>query len=169
MIKHAFFGLAAIIMTASCAPTPQGPTVASRLGGTPMISGGDFSSGGGITVAADIREKDGQTLVCGAWAESRQQSILTRNSANRVVSRGVVFLNGERLVQNFLFMNKVEPKASYAGAQAGCRLIERPWRASDSNAGLLIRIPRQTITCEGEGIGRFCVTFTDTGRPGAGT
>lgn len=161
--------LAATLVLLSCAPVPRGQSVVSQLGNAPTVSGGTFSSGGGITVAADLRERGGNTLVCGVWAESNKQSILTKNSANRVVSKGVIFLNGERLVQNFLFMNKVDPAPSYAGRDAGCRLLDRPWQASDANADLLIRIPRQIITCEGEGLRRFCVTFDDRGRPGAGT
>lgn len=161
--------IAAALALASCAPVPPGQSVVSQLSSTPMLTGGTFSSGGGISVAADLRERDGNTLVCGVWAESNNQSILTKNSANRVVSKGVIFLNSERLVQNFLFMKKVDPAQSYAGKEAGCRLLDRPWQANDANADLLIRIPRQIITCEGRGLRRFCVTFDDQGRPGAGT
>ena len=39
-------------------------------------TGGTAGNGGngGITVAADAQEYDGRTLVCGVWAQSRQQS-----------------------------------------------------------------------------------------------
>lgn len=168
-MRNVFLSLMCATMVASCAPTGQ--KAVARLSDTPIVSGGKYTSGGGISVAADIRESNGSTLVCGVWAESRSQSVLTKNKAGRVVSKGSIFLGNERVVQNFLFMNKVEPSASYAGQEAGCLLLDRPWTAADAQRTPLIRIPRQLVYSDGGGDfvgGSFLIYFNDTGRPEAG-
>lgn len=165
--KIAFLAVCATIL-ASCAPSGQ--RAVARLGDTPTVSGGEYSSGGGISVAADIRNSNGSMLVCGVWAQSRAQSILTKGKASRVVSHGSIFLGQERIVQNFLFMNEVAPAPSYAGQEAGCLLLDRAWTEADANRPLLIRIPRQIVARENlEFGGGLTVVFTDTGRPEAGT
>ncbi|MEM8581876.1 MAG: hypothetical protein AAGF50_11835 [Pseudomonadota bacterium] len=169
MVKKLCLSFVCAAIVAGCAPTGQ--KAVARLSDTPVVSGGKYTSGGGISVAADVRESNGSTLVCGVWAESRAQSVLTRNKAGRVVSKGSVFLGNERIAQNFLFMNKVEPSASYAGQEAGCLLLDRPWSAADAQKTPLIRIPRQLVYNDGGGDfvgGGFLIYFNDTGRPEAG-
>ena len=76
-----------------------GPQSLASLGETPALGGGSFSSGGGVTIAADIREKNGQTLLCGVWAQSREQSILTKGRASSVLPKARVELNGKQIAQ----------------------------------------------------------------------
>ncbi|MEM8800803.1 MAG: hypothetical protein AAGF15_12085 [Pseudomonadota bacterium] len=133
------------------------------------MTGGVYSSGGGLSVAAELREAQGQTLVCGVWAQSKQQSILTKNMARGVIDTGSIFLGRERVAQNFLFMKEVEPSENYAGQEAGCLLLDRPWQAADAQRVPLVRIPRQVLVHEDDEAGGLLVTFTDTGRPEAGS
>ncbi|MBS4009756.1 MAG: hypothetical protein KGZ72_03265, partial [Roseovarius sp.] len=55
----------AALALAGC--TVAGPKMVARLGADPVLSGGSYSSGGGLTVAADIREQQGRVLLCGVW------------------------------------------------------------------------------------------------------
>lgn len=162
LIAMSFFGF-----LTSCAPASQ--DVVSRLGDSPVVTGGTFTSGGGLSVAAELRESEGQTLVCGVWAQSRQQSILTKGKAQRVINTGSIFIGRERVVQNFLFMNEVDPSASYAGKESGCLLLDRAWSASDAQQTPLVRIPRQVVHKEIDEAGGLIVYFVDTGRPEAGS
>lgn len=159
-------------LLASCTTTAAGQKATGRLSDAPVVSGGKYTSGGGISVAVDVRNSNGSTLVCGVWAESRAQSALTVGKASRVVSKGSIFFGDERLVQNFLFMNKVDPSASYAGKEAGCLLLDRPWTAADEQRTPLIRFPRQQVYKDGGDSfvgGGFVVYFIDTQQPEAGT
>ena len=158
--------LAASALLAACSPATDTRTVA-RLGPDPALAGGSYSSGGGITVAADVREKDGRTMVCGVWAQSRQQSVLTKHKARGVLDTGAVALGGETLVRGLRFMTEVAPMAEYGGQQARCAVTQRPWRQGDAGRRAEIRLPRQVVEVEIDEAGGFAVTFQPSG-PGAG-
>ena len=87
MIRTATFLAAGVFLTA-CG-VASGPQTVSRLGSDPVLSGGSYDSGGGLTVAVDVQEYQGQTMVCGAWAQSDQQSILTKGKAKPRSRRAV--------------------------------------------------------------------------------
>ena len=130
MIRHAVF-IALATALAGCAAA-TGPRIVAQLGSDPVLSGGSYSTGGGLTVAADIREYQGRTLVCGVWAQSDQQSILTKGKARGVVATGSVSVAGQTVVRGLGFMNEVPPMADYAGQEAGCTLTDRAWQAGDA-------------------------------------
>jgi len=159
--------LTAGALLAACS-VAQGQQVVARLGADPVLSGGSYSTGGGITVAVDVREKDGKTMVCGVWAQSDQQSILTGHKAKGVLDTGAVSLGGETLVRGLRFMKEVPPMAGYGGQEGRCTVVPRPWQPGDAARRAEIRIPRQVVHVEiDEGGGGFAVTFKQSG-PGAG-
>ncbi|WP_135502009.1 hypothetical protein [Roseovarius aestuariivivens] len=133
----------------SCAPAGQPAT--ARLGDDPMLSGGRYTSGGGLSVAVSVREAQGRTLVCGVWAESEQQSILTKNVASRVIATGSIYLGNERVAQDLLFMRKVAPQPAYGGMESGCILSVRAWGPGDAQKPVSVQIPRQIVANEAEG------------------
>lgn len=155
---------AALLM--SCAP-PSTPATA-KLGEDPVLSGGRYTSGGGLTVAASVREARGQTLVCGVWAQSEQQSVLTKNVERNVLSSGAVFLGGERLVQDLFFMREVDPQPSYAGLPANCELVARAWQPGDEAKQVTVAIARQVVADERDSDGTGPVFYFEPGEPAAG-
>lgn len=165
MIRYAV--LMTLGMTIAGCGAATGPQIVARLGADPVLSGGTYSSGGGLTVAADLQEYQGRTLICGVWAQSEAQSILTKGKARGVVATGNVSVAGQTLVRGLTFMNEVAPMADYAGQEAGCTLTDRPWPTGDGDARVAIRIPRQVVHVEADEQGGFLVTFKQTG-PGAG-
>lgn len=156
-----------IALVAGCSATLT-PQILAPLGPDPVLSGGTYSSGGGITVATDLRERDGRTMVCGAWAQSRQQSVLTKGVEHRVLGSGSVALDGQALVRGLLFMRETEPLESYAGAEAGCIVTDRPWRPGDEARRPTIAIPGQVVYRDSDEGGSIIVNFRQTGS-GAGT
>ena len=157
-------GILALGLAACTTVQPAGN---ATLGANPVLDGGTFSSGGGLTVAAEIRESAGQTAVCGVWAQSERQSVLTKFKAERVIETGSVAVNGETVVRGLQFMPEVTPMGDYAGAQATCVRTERPWSARDTGAQVAIRIPQQIVVYEPDVSGVLKVEFKPTG-PGAG-
>ncbi|WP_164989215.1 hypothetical protein [Roseovarius sp. A46] len=166
MIRSAMtFAAAGLLAGCTAATAPQ--TVA-RLGADPVLSGGSYDSGGGITVAIDLRERDGRTMVCGVWAESRQQSILTNNKAKGVLDTGAVAVGGKTVLQGLRFMKEVPPMADYGGQEAHCAVTSRAWQPGDAARRAEIGIPRQVVHVEDDEFGgTFAVWFRPTG-PGAG-
>lgn len=165
--RNLFLSIFALSLAACAAPRTE--TVA-RLSTAPTLSGGTYTSGGGITVAADIREENGQTLVCGVWALSRGQSVLTKFAERRVLGTGSVYLGRERIVSDLLFMQRVDPAPSYGGMEARCIKTSRVWSASDTALRPRISMSRQVVANESHGIFGFggpVVWFRPTG-PGAG-
>ncbi|WP_339106768.1 hypothetical protein [Roseovarius rhodophyticola] len=170
MIKSAMKTTASALVLMSAATAGWAAT--SKLSPSHVVSGGEYSSGGGISVAAEVRNHSGRTLVCGVWAQSRQQSVLTSLVERRVLGSGSVFLGRERVVHGLLFMNEVAPSQNYANLPAGCVLTNRAWQPTDAQKEVKIRIPRQVVNNNRGGSryggGGVVVTFKQTG-PGAGT
>lgn len=166
-LRGAIMGFSALVLS-SCAPAPQ--VVTSTLGPAPVLDGGSYTSGGGITVAAEIQQINGMTALCGVWAESvsARQSVLTKGVAGRVVATGSAVVDGAAIHRGLLFMRKVPPMDDYAGQTAHCVITERPWQAGDDARSVDIRIPRQVVHRETGGLGSIgmVITFRQTG-PGA--
>lgn len=150
---------------AACAPV--GEIATARLGPAPVVSGGHYTSGGGISVAADVREDQGRTLVCGVWALGPRQSILTKLAERQVLDSGSVFVGRERVVHGLLFMRQVDPALDYGGQEAGCVRLDRPWQAGDAERPVMVRIPRQVVADESDEMAGPVVEFIQSG-PGAG-
>ncbi|WP_299849744.1 hypothetical protein [uncultured Roseovarius sp.] len=160
--------LISTLAMASCT-TYVGQTYSALLGDDLLLSGGSYSSGGGITLAAEFREKDGRTLLCGAWAQSKEQSILTKGVAKNVLASGAIYQGRDRVAQGLSFMQEVAPTAEYTGSDALCRLTERPWKAGDDAQDFTIRLPRKLVYQDVDDLGGgIFVYFTQTG-PGAGS
>ena len=159
------FGLVAALMLAGCASVQDAGV--ARLGDAPALGGGSYDSGGGLTVAADLREQDGFAVVCGVWAQSLQQSVLTKGAETRVLGSGAVFVGDRAAVRGLVFMNEVAPAQSYAGAMANCVQTEVPWTEGDTATQVTIRIPRQVVYRDADDDGVIEVYFEPTG-PGAG-
>lgn len=99
----------------------NGPASAATLGASPVLGGGEYSTGGGITVAVELRRaKGGGLALCGAWAESRRLPIYLRGKGRDVLARGSVTQGDRVLVQGLEFLPEVAPGESYGGAEASC-------------------------------------------------
>ena len=163
--------IAAVAMLSACVAPTLG-RYSAPLGSDPALGGGTYTSGGGVTVAADVREKDGKTLVCGVWAQSRWQSALTSGvglARDKVIGSGTVYLGDEAVARGLTFMHEVPPMADYAAQTAGCELTDRPWQTGDAARPVAVRIPGRTVVVDvDEWGGGVIVDFRPTG-PGAGT
>ncbi len=164
MMKSLLTMIACGVFMVAC--TQVVSTSVSRLGQTPVVDGGKYTSGGGLTIAAELRNNQGQTMLCGVWAQSRQQSILTKNVKNKVMGVASFFVGKERIHSGFVFMNEVPPSPSYAGQNANCITLERPWRAEYETNGR-IHIPRVLVYGDYDPFGGPRVYFIQEG-PRAG-
>lgn len=132
------------------------------------IGGGEWSSGGGITAVARVLQRDGATVVCGAWTTDRQ-SVLSVPYNRDVMQVGSVYLAGERLVQNLAFMTYVPEADSLAGVQARCVASGEAWRPEFAEAEPRLRFPRLAIAQDGgdeeSGGSGDTTVFRETPRP----
>ncbi len=160
--------LATALLTLSACTAGHGTVDRARLGDAPVLSGGTYSTGGGVTIAADIREKNGATQICGVWAQSRQQSVLSKGTARDVVDKGAVFLGDRALVRGLSFMTEVPPAASYAGNEAGCILTDHRWPGPAARRQLRLRIPGHLVSREIDDPGGGSFVYFRSGGPGAG-
>ena len=125
------------------------------------VGGGEWSSGGGITIAARAFERNGVTVICGAWTMDRQ-SVVTSELNDAVLEAGSVFLDGDRAVQNLSFMRLVRYSDNIAGEQANCVASVRPWKAEYAAVPARVRIPRMAFPLDAD-TGNFAV-FRETQR-----
>lgn len=138
MFKPAFLSALLIVLSS----TAHAGSV--TLGPAAVLSGGDYSTGGGLTVAVEARAIEGKLGLCGVWAQSEAMSAYTRRAAPRVLARGIVLIDGKVVARNLNFLKRVRPSASYTGAPSACTVLNRPWSARDT-ANLSVRIPRQKV------------------------
>ena len=162
MIRPATALVTGAFLTACSVAT--GPQTVARLGSDPLLFGGTYDSGGGITLAVDLQENQGRTMVCGVWAQSDQQSILTKGKAKEVLDTGSVAIGRDTVVRGLRFMKEVSPLADYGNQQAACLMTDRAWQP-----GLRadVRLPRQVVHVETDEMGGFTISFVPSG-PGAG-
>jgi len=151
MTKAGKISLAMIFAAGLGACSINVPAGNAVLGGAPTLGGGTFTSPGGLTIAVDARNINGRTGICGVWAESVNQSVMTRNAAPKILDSGGVTLAGEAVAQGLGFLREVDPVQSYAGLQANCITTDRPWRAGDEARPLGIHIPRQIVVNDLDG------------------
>jgi len=137
----------------------------THLGATPVLAGGTYDSGGGITVAAELKNINGQTMICGAWSQSLHQSILTKRVEYRLLQTGSIHVDGRAIRRGLGFMNEVAPQSTYAGQTAHCIAPRKPVA---SDAKIDIRIPNQAVYRDIDMNGGIVVRYTHNG-PGAGT
>jgi len=156
-----------ILLGTACTQAREYPL--ERLGPAPVLGGGSYSTGGGITVAVELRQINGHLGLCGVWAESRQLAAVVKHRAKDVLSKGTIVLDGRILTQNFDFLRQVAPAKSYAGDLAGCVELAMPWSAEAAAGHLEIRIPRQLVYFDdnewNDDGGGPRVTFRDKGLP----
>lgn len=164
-MKHILILTAGLL--AACGTVSQTAIATVPLGPDPVVSGGTYSSGGGVSIAVDVRENDGKTMLCGVWAQSRAQSVLTKRVEPKLLGSASVSFGDSVLARGFLFMPEVDPAPDYAGQEARCLVTERAWQAGDESRRPQIHIPAQVVHIESDDIGSFAVTFRQTG-PGAG-
>ena len=126
------------------------------------IGGGQWSSGGGITVVARAFERNGVTVICGAWAMD-SQSGPTRDYNDDVLEAGSVFLDGDRAVQNLSFMRLVPYSDNIAGEQANCVATGLSWKADYTTSPARVRLPRMVFEGLDAEMGEF-VKFRETRR-----
>lgn len=125
------------------------------------LAHGSFTSGGGLTIAAELRPTAaGGTALCGVWAESAGQSSYTVGEARRIVRLASVSIDGRRVTQNLGFLPQVAPQLDYAGQPARCRALDLPWREGRVPE---IFIPRQQISSAKGGGSDPTISFRQTG------
>jgi len=101
-----------------------------RLGPGLTLAHGSFSTGGGMTVATELRRTaSGGTALCGAWSESESRSVYTAGHAQRILAGASVYVQGERIATGLGFLPTIRPRLDYAGAPARCTALGLPWRA----------------------------------------
>jgi len=132
----------------------------NTLSGRVTLSHGSYSSGGGLTIAAELRPKDGRTALCGTWAQSERQSSYTSGAARNIVQLASVYVEGQRIYQDLGFMPQTAPRLDYAGAPARCVLTDLPWRAGRVPE---VFLPRQQISHSTGGGSDRNITFRQTG------
>ncbi len=125
------------------------------------VGGGEWDSGGGITIAARAFERNGVTVICGAWTMDRQ-SVMTSELNDEVLGAGSVFLDGDRAVQNLSFMRLVRYSDNIAGEQANCVAAGLPWKADYAAAPARVRMPRMAFVLGRKPANR--VVFRETQR-----
>ncbi len=162
-LRGAVLGIALVV--AAC--TRFADVGSDTVGPGYATGGGEWNSGGGITVVVRAFERDDATVVCGAWATDRQ-SVLSANMNHDVMQTASVYIGRTRIVQNLVFMARVPYSDNISGAQASCVASSVPWRAEFAETAPRIRVPRLAYPDAGDDEpvgGGYGLIFRETNRP----
>ncbi len=165
MTGYGSITLWAAVLLAGCSFTRA--EFVTPLGPDPAVAGGTYTTGGGLSVAAELRESERLTVVCGVWAIN-QQSAMTKLAEQQVLNSGALFRGRERVVSGLLFMRRVDPAPSYGGQEANCFRTDRPWRGPGRVARPEIFLPRQIIPSDADYLFGNRLIWFRPGGPGAG-
>lgn len=125
------------------------------------LAHGTFSSGGGLTIATELRPTtDGRTALCGVWSESDSQSSYTKGAAREIVRLATVYVDGQRIAQNLGDLPQIDPRLDYAGAPAGCILTNLTWQPGRVPE---VFVPRKQISRSNGGGSDPQIDFAQTG------
>lgn len=122
-----------------------------RVGPGYATWGGSWNTGGGISAVVRVFEREGATVVCGAWATDRQ-SVLSVNLNEDVMQAASAFIGRTRIVQGLGFMQRVPFAADISGAQANCVRSRVPWQPDFADQIPVLRFPRYAVP---EDVGDF--------------
>lgn len=156
--------LVAMLTLVAAACTRYEPVGFDTIGPGYTAGGGEWNTGGGITAVARAFERNGTTVVCGAWTTDRQ-AVMTYNYNRDVMETGSVYLAGERLVQNLSFMARVPYGANITGQQARCVATSAPWRPAFAGAEAQLSFPRFVVPHDDEEDGGDDLVFRERPRP----
>jgi hypothetical protein len=113
-----------------------------------VTGGGEWNSGGGITIVV---------------------SVLSVNQNRDVMEAGSVYIGRTRIVHNLAFMARIPYSDNITGSQANCVASAVPWRKEFAETGPRTRIPRMAFGAEGgdedSGGGGDILRFRETERP----
>ena len=133
----------------------------TRLNEGVSLAHGTFSSGGGLTVATELRRRpEGGTALCGTWSESAAQTSYTIGEARRSLDLASVYVDGRRIAQDLGALPKIAPRFDYAGAPSRCLAVELPWRAGRVPE---VFFPRRVIQPGNYDTGGNRITFVQGG------
>lgn len=119
--------LLSLVVVAALGGAVQADT---RLSAGVSLGHGTFSSGGGLTVATELRRRpEGGSALCGVWSESVAQSAHTIGEARRSLALASISVDGHRFARDLGRLPKIAPQLDYAGASARCLALDLPWRA----------------------------------------
>jgi hypothetical protein len=160
-----FIARAALALTLVAVACTRFATVGTdTVGPGYATGGGEWGTGGGITIAVRAFERGGVTVVCGAWATDRQSALTIALNEN-VIETGSVYLGAVRVVQNLAFMAPARYAQNLSGAQANCVASGEPWQPAFAAAEPRVRIPSLSFPIDSDSGQR--VNFRETARPGA--
>ena len=159
--------LPVLALTLAVACARGEPAGFDTVGSGYSVGGGQWKTGGGLTVAVRAFERGGRTLVCGAWATDRQ-AVMTERYNRDVMEVGSIYLDGERLVQNLAFMPRVRRPDDLAGSEARCVTSPVSWRPGFAEAAPRVRFPRYAVSGdddEDSGATSGPLVFREAARP----
>lgn len=134
-----------IVALAVALPPAASAGQSEKLGPDPVLAGGYYSTGGGLSIAVELRPMNGRTGICGAWAESASLAGHLAGKSRELLGSGAVYVGGTKVRHGLGFLKQVAPAPSYAGAPANCVITSRPWRPGDAGKHPEVRIPRKTV------------------------
>lgn len=126
--------VAALSLMTACAALQYQPAGYDTITQAYSVDGGQWDTGNGITTVTRIFERDGATIVCGAWVADFGLGPSYGHN-DEVMEAASVYAGGTRLVQDLGFMPELAKSRDVTGEQARCVRSAVPWQADFAQTG----------------------------------
>ena len=121
------------------------PKVRMPLGQNPPQAAGQYSTGGGVRAAAELRQVGNAAYVCGAWSQSKRQSPRTEKQAPEVLARGHVSANGKPVLRDLGFFRHIASQRPFEGIMAHCKDTGLAWDGAFDPASVQVHLPEMVV------------------------
>ena len=116
-----------------------------RLSPAATVTGGRYSSGGGLRVAVEVAPVTGRTHLCGVWSDLPGQVPQTEGVGRALLHEAHVMLGARRLNVDPGALRRVRARKDYTGAHANCLDTGLDWNPALARAPLRLHLPALVV------------------------
>jgi len=116
-----------------------------RLSSGVSVTGGRYTSGGGLRVAVELMPVNGRAHLCGAWSELPVQVPQTEGVSRALLHGAEVTLGGRVLGVDVGDLRLVRARTDYPGTHANCLDTGLDWQAALTGQPLRLHLPARVV------------------------
>jgi len=135
-----------------------------RLSPAATVTGGRYSSGGGLRVAIEIVPEGRRARLCGAWSDLPGQVPQTEAVGRALLREAHVTLGARRLDVDPGALRRVRARGDYVGTHANCLDTGLGWRPALAGERLRLHLPERVVYRDSSAAGAQVIRFAPVAR-----
>lgn len=116
-----------------------------RLSPAATVTGGRYTSGGGLRVAVEVAPVNGRAHLCGAWSDLPGQVPQTEGVGRMLLRAAQITLGGRALDLDAGELRRVRARDGHGGTHANCLDTGLGWHPSLARDALRLTLPARVV------------------------